>query len=293
MDKTILDFTEATEFAADDWIILDSESGGGCRIKATQIAPVVTGIEVTYTQTQTVTVDTPLNDLRQDLIVKAIYRGGRKKEVEDYTLSGTLSVGTSNITVSYHGYDEIIEVTVSSNYIYEWDLTDSLTDKIQGATFTTQGATFTRGTGVSFPNVYSLIELSNLPVNISFGKTIEIDVGSTSLSPSSGTYTYFMSVSNLPAAFYWDRYSQRWKIRVSGEVSYIKSSNNINVFSGKTLKMILNSETDLKIYAGDEIAYEGYNIINSSYPNFDFLRFGNWGYALSGLLLTGIRIYNT
>lgn len=114
MDKTILDFTEATEFAADDWIIFDSESGGGCRIKATQIAPVVTGIEVTYTQTQTVTVDTPLNDLRQDLIVKAIYRGGRKKEVEDYTLSGTLTVGTSNITVSYHGYDETIEVLVTA-----------------------------------------------------------------------------------------------------------------------------------------------------------------------------------
>lgn len=290
MDKTILDFTEATEFAADDWVLFDSESGGGCRIKATKIAPVVTGIDVTYTQTQTVYADTPLNDLKQDLIVKAVYRGGKEKTVEDYTLSGTLSVGTSNITVSYHGYDEIIQVTVSSNYIYEWDLTDSLTDKIQGATFDNQGATFTSGVGVSLSGQFNYIR-ANLPVPISFGKTIEVDVGSTSLRGTNAR-NYFMLVNSDPySAFYWNR--TRWMVFRNGDVSYITSSTNINVFAGKTMKMILNSETDLKIYADNDLVYEGHNFISQDYPNFAFLQFGAWPYSIENLLLTGVRIYNT
>lgn len=124
MNKKILDFPEAAELANDDYIILDSESGGGCRIKAKKIAPVVVGVEATYTQTQEVTPDTPLNDLKQDLVVKAVYRNNRKKVVTDYTLSGTLSVGTSTVTVTYSGFTTTFEVivTASTGIIAEWNL---------------------------------------------------------------------------------------------------------------------------------------------------------------------------
>ena len=295
MDKTILDFTEATEFAADDWVLFDSESGGGCRIKATKIAPVVTGIDVTYTQTHTVYADTPLDDLKQDLIVKAVYRRGREKTVEDYTLSGTLSVGTSNITVSYHGYDEIIQVTVSSNYIYEWDLTDSLTDKIRTVTFDNSGCTFTRGTGVSFPAEFNYIITSDLPIKITNGMTMEIDVGATSLSPSTtGEFSYFMRADSASNSIIWSRYSTKWLVYASStEVSYIQTSNNINVFSGKTLKIVLNSETDLKMYADDDLIYHGNSFFNQSFTEIKNLQFGAWPYSIKNLLLTGIRIYNT
>lgn len=36
-DNTILDYEEATELAEDDYIILDSENGGTCKILASKI----------------------------------------------------------------------------------------------------------------------------------------------------------------------------------------------------------------------------------------------------------------
>ena len=137
MNKKILDFPEAAELANDDYIIFDSESGGGCRILGKTIAPVIYGIEATYTQTQEVTVDTPLDDLRQDLVVEAIYQHNRKKAVTDYTLSGTLSAGTSVVTVTYEGFTTTFNVTVTAatGIIANWEFgtsQSSLIDTING-----------------------------------------------------------------------------------------------------------------------------------------------------------------
>lgn len=121
MNKTILDYEEATELADDDYIFLDSESGGPCKILAKIIEPVITGIEATYTQSGEVTVDTPLEDLKADLTVKAILEDGKRKTITDYTLSGTLAVGTSTITVTYNGFTTTFEVEVTSSVVLEYD----------------------------------------------------------------------------------------------------------------------------------------------------------------------------
>lgn len=67
-----------------------------------------------YTQTGTVYPDTPLDDLKTDLVVTARYSDGTTEEVTDYTLSGTLTAGTSTVTVSYGGKTTTFSVTVSA-----------------------------------------------------------------------------------------------------------------------------------------------------------------------------------
>lgn len=83
---------------------------GSLQIKATRTAYIVR-INAMYTQSSAVHTNTSLESLRNDLVVK----GGLGKMVEltDYTLSGTLEVGTSTITVDFHGVTDTFTVEVT------------------------------------------------------------------------------------------------------------------------------------------------------------------------------------
>ena len=72
-------------------------------------------ITATYTQSGTVYDTATLDSLKADLVVTANYSGGTSETVpaSDYTLSGTLTVGTSTITVTYAGLTDTFSVTVS------------------------------------------------------------------------------------------------------------------------------------------------------------------------------------
>lgn len=77
----------------------------------------VTSIDAVYTQGATaVYAETPLNNLKENLVVTATYTGGTTSIINanDYTLSGTLVVGTSTITVTYEGETDTFDVLVSS-----------------------------------------------------------------------------------------------------------------------------------------------------------------------------------
>lgn len=72
-------------------------------------------ITATYTQSGTVYDTDSLDSLKPDLVVTANYSGGTSETVpaSDYTLSGTLTEGTSTITVSYAGLTTTFNVTVT------------------------------------------------------------------------------------------------------------------------------------------------------------------------------------
>lgn len=69
----------------------------------------------------TVYATSSLDDLRQYLIVTATYDDGTEGELATYTLSGTLSVGTSVITVSAEEKNATFNVTVSNGFLYTPD----------------------------------------------------------------------------------------------------------------------------------------------------------------------------
>ena len=74
----------------------------------------LTGIEAVYTQSGTVYDTASLDDLKADLVVTASYDDSTTEAVTGYTLSGTLAMGTSTITVSYGGFTDTFDVTVTA-----------------------------------------------------------------------------------------------------------------------------------------------------------------------------------
>lgn len=75
----------------------------------------VVGVEATYNQGKTIWDQgvSSLDDLKVDLTVKAVYGDGTKVKIQNYTLSGTLTAGTSTITVTYLGFIDTFDVTVT------------------------------------------------------------------------------------------------------------------------------------------------------------------------------------
>lgn len=96
---------------------------GNIVITATAVTSVAS-ITAVYTQSGTVYDTDSLDSLKADLVVTANYSGGTSETVSDYTLSGSLTVGTSTITVTYGGKTATFSVTVTSSrytlydYIY-------------------------------------------------------------------------------------------------------------------------------------------------------------------------------
>lgn len=71
-------------------------------------------ISAVYTQGGTIVYPTTsLNSLKSGLVVTANYSDGSNKTITDYSLSGTLTVGTSTVTVTYNGKTTTFNVAVS------------------------------------------------------------------------------------------------------------------------------------------------------------------------------------
>lgn len=88
-------------------------------------------ISAIYTQSGDVYANTPLNDLKDDLVVTAYYNDSSSATLSAYTLSGTLEVGTSTITVSYLDKTTTFNVTVSERMYYSF--ADGDLNKVNGS----------------------------------------------------------------------------------------------------------------------------------------------------------------
>lgn len=81
--------------------------------------PTLSSISAVYTQSGTVYDTDTLDSLKDDLVVTAVYSDSSTQTVPaaDYTLSGTLTAGTSTITVSYGGKTTTFSVTVTAQIL--------------------------------------------------------------------------------------------------------------------------------------------------------------------------------
>lgn len=86
-------------------------------INVTVAQAVLLSISAVYTQSGTVYDTDTLDSLKDDIVVTAYWNDSSQTTVsaDDYTLLGTLTVGTSTITVEYGGKTDTISVTVSQN----------------------------------------------------------------------------------------------------------------------------------------------------------------------------------
>ena len=111
----------------------------------------MTSITAVFSQGGNTIYDTQtLEVLRQYLVVTAVYDDGTEQTVTDYVLSGTLTAGTSTITVTYQGLTTTFNVTVTHNAasltavytqsgtVYETDSLDSLKTDLVVTYYATQ-----------------------------------------------------------------------------------------------------------------------------------------------------------
>ena len=109
-------------------------------------------ITAVYTQSGTVYNTDTLDSLKSDLVVTALMSDSTTQTVTNYTLSGTLTEGTSTITVSYGGKTATFDVTVSHEAIYVKNL-------VEEGTLLREHAWGTNGSSTNpswNPSVYSI-----------------------------------------------------------------------------------------------------------------------------------------
>lgn len=126
---------------------------GDVVITVVAVALTVVSISAVYTQSGTVYDTDSLDSLKADLVVTATFSDSSTEVVPsaDYTLTGTLTVGTSTITVAYGGKTTTFTVTVTQGVervsgaylIYDArDITDSTwTPRVGEISATISGAT--------------------------------------------------------------------------------------------------------------------------------------------------------
>ena len=84
-------------------------------------------ISAVYTQSGTIYDTDSLDDLKADLVVTAHFDNSTSRTISNYVLSGTLTVGTSTIIVTYGGKTTTFNVTVVSSLLYELSQETTLT----------------------------------------------------------------------------------------------------------------------------------------------------------------------
>ena len=133
-------------------------------------------VEATYTQTHAVYVGMPLSHLKLDLVVTRIYNSGVTEVIDpaDYTLSGSLILGTRTITVDVDGVTDTftVDVSASPTKLYDWDLSSSLTDSVAGQTAVLTGAVM-GDTGIVYAARGDSTTLGHV---LGYDRTVEIDV---------------------------------------------------------------------------------------------------------------------
>lgn len=105
----------------------------------------LSSISAVFTQGDNVIYDTDsLDDLKQYLVVTATYSNSQTAVLSDdaYTLSGSLTTGTSTITASYQSKSDTFNVTVTAFWDIDWKYTDGVpTD--YGFTISSANGTYT------------------------------------------------------------------------------------------------------------------------------------------------------
>ena len=147
-------------------------------------------ISAVYTQSGTVYDTATLDSLKPDLVVTGLYDDQSTRPITSYILTGTLTAGTSTITVSYGGKSTTFTVTVThyDASIYSWDLTQSLTDTKQGLAVSTNG-TFASGTGLSLDSDNMYAGFGDYELN----RTYEFTITALNRSNTTSYRRFFMT----------------------------------------------------------------------------------------------------
>ena len=227
-------------------------------------------ISAVYTQSGTVTTSTPLDDLKTDLVVTATLKDSTTEIVSstDYTLSGTLEVGTSTITVSYAGKSTTFTATVVQGAAASWDFTQSLVDSVNGYTAVISAPGSTYGTLVQNASglEYTVGSTNGMAGNVKCasvvltpGDVAEFEIETdASFSGNAGNRGSIYGLNNgailqiidpdILVIGFRGQYDKFYSYYNSGWQDVL-SAVDPDYFNGKTVKITVESNGNLKVYA--------------------------------------------
>lgn len=241
-----------------------------CSILVAQVS--LTSISATYTQSGTVYDTDDLDDLKSDLVVTATWSDSTTSTVSsnDYMLSGTLTSGTSTITVSYGGCTDTFNVTVVG--------LSSIT-----ATYTQSGTVY---------DTDSLDDLkSDLVVTAHYDDSSSAVVTTYTLSGtlSAGTSTITVSYGGKTATF---------TVTVSHQTQTIKTYFSDTSYTSNYLKKTNGTDQSIGGGAYTELDYvDGMYIharMNSSWSAYlYYVLFDGTNYSSVAMTKTGSEVYPT
>ena len=148
----------------------------------------LTSISCVYTQSGTVYAGDSLDSLKTDLVVTAHFDDSSEETVTTYTLSGTLTVGTSTITVTYQSKTTTFNVTVSTGY--------QTLSYIQGDGAAYINTNFTPDQNTSIEIDYENTKTSSDPFQVPIGVTED-----TGTSANGNGYYFYISGTNGVAVY--------------------------------------------------------------------------------------------
>lgn len=289
-------------------------------------------ITAVFNQGSAVIYDTDsLESLKPYLTVTGHYVDSSTETILNYTLTGTLTVGTSTITVRYSGKTTTFNVAVTEHpieYLYNWDFTQSLTDLVAGKT-----AVLSAGSGHSAPVQSSNgVEFTEATQRIYFGgdfsirgKTIEYDVGYANFKGNTSYHIRQLVLSNsntIGSTIYgmspfvwratsgsqgWSMYgynnssgTERTWVNTWGDLSG-SSQEVLDCMSGKTVKIVISADGNTtSIYLDDELIGTQTGVNWRAGSTNGHMSFGgiatysqSSGDQCYNLQLTGLRIYDT
>ena len=255
-------------------------------------------ITAVYTQSGTVYDTDTLDSLKPDLVVTANYSGGTSETIpaSDYTLSGTLTVGTSTITVTYAGLTTTFNVTVThmDNSIISWDFTQSLTDSKQGIVATLGGTATRDSSGLHINSASAHAILGKfLAVNQSY----EIDI--TDMDASSWTNTngrLFVWYNSNGGGLVYNNNNSTWSIYRSAWYDPSTPIASREYFENSTVKITVTAgstqyKKNVTVYKdGTEIISAEVN--NDPVDSSQDVYLGSTATSAFSVTITGFRVYS-
>lgn len=273
---------------------------------ATERQATLVSIDAVFTQGQAVIYDTDsLETLKQYLVVTAYYDDTSSEVLGSsaYTLSGTLTTGTSTITASYGGETDTFTVSVThyDNSLYNWDFTQGLVDSKQSATAvlgsanvsqSSSGLTWTTGSG-------SYVYLANMYDYRQSAFTIELDVTSIVMNSNNDNRMLNLSDNTTGSTGYGFLYrDNNWKFNhVSGSPNPDSSVQlSMDEFDGTTLKIQIDyPNKDVYVYADNVLVATYTDVLFKNGSNGrNYITLGTSTQTSSlqtGSVITGARIY--
>lgn len=263
--------TDITSTAYNNGAISVASVTGALVITVSAAVVALSSISAVYTQSGTVYDTDSLNSLKDDLVVTATYSDSTTAVIPaaDYTLSGTLAVGTSTITVSYGGKTDTFNVIVSQTtheYLYNWNFKQSLTDTEQSAVAEISSNMTQTSNGVSLIDSSSAILLPTGTYGLN--RRIEVDFaqnetwsrdGNGGASGGNGAVIGFTPISNITAnpptdtlfqVLFWRGTDSKYEMYINNAWQDWIDSNysaSMSQFSGKTMYVNIDGTGIAKI----------------------------------------------